>query len=157
MLDSQSQTCHPVRRRRVKAAKPIRDYWTRPLMRLLDCSSVNYFELTSYVYSSRWLGRPKYLSRCTEHEEAAPRRIQWGTLLPNPWHLIGRTNDQNLAKHYLLCHENLWLLRTVILSGVANRGISFEICINAGDDEPVTNLNGTWYTSAYIHSHRDRL
>lgn len=35
------------------------------------------------------------------------------------------------------------VVRTVILRGVANRGISFEICINAGDDEPVTKLNGT--------------
>lgn len=148
-----------VRRRRVKAAKPIRDYWTRPLMRLLDCSSVNYFELTSYVYSSRRLGRPKYLSRCTEHEEAAPRRIQWGTLLPSPWHLIGRTNDQNLAKHYLLCYENLWMLRTVIyrevlrIEALVLRSVSKCRRWRAGHEIKWNVI----YASTYIHSHRDRL
>lgn len=96
------------RRLRVKVAKPIRDYRTRPLMRLLDCSSANYFKLTSYVYSSRRLGRPKYLSLGAQNteEDVPPAPYTMGTLLLTPRHLIGHMTNQNLANHYLLRHES---------------------------------------------------
>lgn len=114
------------RRLRVKATKPIRDYWTRPLMRLLDCSSVNYFKLTSYVYSSRRPGRPKYLSPYrTRGSCTAPYTIEnFITESVTPY----RSNlDQNLAKHYLLCHESTDVMDRDISRGVSSRDISWDL------------------------------
>jgi len=105
---SQAPSAHcRSRRLRVKVAKPIRDYRTRPLMRLPDVLG-ELFRTSAYVYSSGRLRRSK-CSLVYEVEGKCTPVICCYTLCTTdfitPCHLIGQITNSSLVEFSFIARD----------------------------------------------------